>query len=191
MVSDVPRPSIAERERVAQRLRGACADERLSLETFSARLDLVYSTRNQAELRALVSDLPEPNPVGRIVLAATAWASSWTWRLGDAWSRPRTPNLSLPSDEGVVLGRSRACDCVLAEPSVSRRHALLTRHDGGWRIRDLASFNGTYVNGVRVVDEVDVQPGDYVCFGSERFRLAPPAVRTPGARHRIPHQIVA
>jgi hypothetical protein len=186
-----PRPSIAERERVAQRLGGACADERTSLETFSARLDLVYSTRNQAELRALLADLPEPNPVGRIVLAATAWVSTWTWRLSDAWNRARIPSLSLPATKSVVLGRSRNCDCVLSDSSVSRRHALLTRQEAGWRIRDLSSFNGTYVNGARVIDEVEVQPGDYVCFGTERFRLAPPAVLSLHSPQRLTHQSVA
>jgi FHA domain-containing protein/uncharacterized protein DUF1707 len=186
-----PRPSITERERVARRLRGACADERLSLDTFSARLDLVYSSCNQGELRALVADLPEPNPLSRFVLAATAWVSAWTWRLSDAWNRPRIPSLALPEREAVVLGRARDCDCVLSDSTVSRRHALLTCREGGWRIRDLASFNGTYVNGARVIDEVEVEPGDDVWFGSERFRLAPPKATRSQTARRLSQQVVA
>ena len=181
---------MTERERVAQRLSRACADQRLSLDTFSARLDCVYSTRDQTELHALVADLPGSNPLGRLLLATIAKFSAWTWQLSEAWSRPRMPSVFLPARERVVLGRSRGCDCVLSDPTVSRRHALLTRTQDGWQIRDLASRNGTYVNGSRVIDVVDVRPGDNVCLGDERFRLARPKALTPQAPHSLPDQIV-
>ncbi|MGH2761458.1 MAG: FhaA domain-containing protein, partial [Thermoleophilaceae bacterium] len=72
----------------------------------------------------------------------------------------------------AVLGRSRECDCVLAEPSVSRRHAELRRVGGRWLLRDLGSRNGTRVNGVRVLEETEVGPGDRVSFGDAGYRLA-------------------
>jgi pSer/pThr/pTyr-binding forkhead associated (FHA) protein len=87
--------------------------------------------------------------------------------------------LALPATDGpVTLGRSRDCDCVLAEPSVSRRHAELRRAGEHWRLRDLGSRNGTRVNGVRLLDEAEVCPGDRVSFGDARFRLGEaPSVR--------------
>ena len=190
-VSTAPpvRPSTADRERVAQRLRGACDSERLSLETFAARLDLAYRARSAAELGALVADLPEPHSAGRMVLAVAAWASGWTERVAEAWTRARTPRLVLSMRQSVLLGRSRDCDCVLADSTVSRRHALLTCNEGAWQLRDLASLNGTYLNGARIVDVAEVQPGDEICFGMARFRFVPPLERRqPPLRHAMHHR---
>jgi len=40
---------------------------------------------------------------------------------------------------------------------------------------DLRSTNGTRVNGSRVLDEVEVSPGDRVSFGALTYRLTPPS----------------
>jgi pSer/pThr/pTyr-binding forkhead associated (FHA) protein len=106
-------------------------------------------------------------------MRTVAWYSTLSADLHAAWERPRVPVLSLPSRAGrcVVLGRSRECDCVLAEPSVSRRHAELRRAGGRWLLRDLGSRNGTRVNGVRLLAETEVGPGDRVSFGEARYRL--------------------
>ena len=61
------RPSAADRERVALVLRRACLDERLSVETLSTRLELLYAARTRAELDRLLSDVPEPSIVGRML----------------------------------------------------------------------------------------------------------------------------
>src|SRR5471032_1937978 len=83
------RVSAAERERIAERLRGACADERLSVETFIARLDSVYSVRTHADLAQLVADIPEPNWLSRTCLDAVTSASRWLHQVGAAWREPR------------------------------------------------------------------------------------------------------
>jgi hypothetical protein len=56
----------------------------------------------------------------------------------------------LDDDARASLGRDDACDVVVVHPSVSRRHALLTRDAVGWHIEDLGSKNGLRVNGERV-----------------------------------------
>jgi pSer/pThr/pTyr-binding forkhead associated (FHA) protein len=63
---------------------------------------------------------------------------------------------------------------VLSDDTVSRRHASLRCGDGAWFIRDLQSANGTRLNGWRVLDEVEVHPGDRVSFGALVYRLGPP-----------------
>lgn len=69
----------------------------------------------------------------------------------------------------AALGRSRECDCVLADPNVSRRHAELRRDPSGdWQIADLGSTNGIKVNGRRV-DTSRLSPGDHVTVGSTSF----------------------
>lgn len=59
----------------------------------------------------------------------------------------------LEPGERLRIGRGHDCDLVLDHPSVSRAHAELY-HDGeAWRLRDLASKNGSYVDGIEVRDD--------------------------------------
>lgn len=67
-------------------------------------------------------------------------------------------------DEPVVIGRLPACDVVLEDPNVSRRHAELRRVDGTVLICDLGSTNGTQVNGVRVREQ-PLANGDRITIG--------------------------
>lgn len=53
----------------------------------------------------------------------------------------------------VSLGRGAANDVVVEDDSVSTQHARLEYLEGGWRIIDLASTNGTYVGGARIAPE--------------------------------------
>ena len=64
-----------------------------------------------------------------------------------------------------VIGRARTADISVESRSVSRRHAVLTV---GERVtlRDLGSRNHTLVNGERVTDEVEVEPGAELRFGA-------------------------
>ena len=168
------RPSAGEREVVLRRLREGCEHERLSIDTFSARVEEAYAARSVAQLDELVVDLPRRSVLGRALSAAVSRLSGWTAEIQAAWREPRTPRLALPLAGCVTLGRSRACDCVLSDETVSRRHASLRYLDGAWWLRDTGSANGTRVNGFRVVDEVEVRPGDRVSFGAASFRLGPP-----------------
>jgi pSer/pThr/pTyr-binding forkhead associated (FHA) protein len=59
---------------------------------------------------------------------------------------------------------------VVEDDTVSRRHAVLELREGTWRLRDLGSSNGTWVNGRRASD-VEVRRGDELQLGAARFRL--------------------
>lgn len=170
------RPSAADRERVALVLRRACLDERLSVETFSTRLELLYAARTRAELDRLLSDVPEPSIVGRMLLSVVAWVSRWSNEVLIAWRVPRTQRMILPRRESVVIGRSPASDFVVADDTVSARHAVLMYADERWTLRDVGSLNGTFVNDWRVADEILVRPGDELRVGESRFMLVSPAV---------------
>ena len=157
---------------MARELRAGSVDGRLSLDTFSERIERAFNARSRHELNALVSDVSTPGLLRRALIRTVAWWSTLDRDLRAAWQRPHVPVLALPATVGpVTLGRSRDCDCILAEPSVSRRHAELRRHGERWLLRDLGSRNGTRVNGVRLLDEAEVCPGDRVSFGDARFRL--------------------
>jgi len=72
---------------------------------------------------------------------------------------------------GIVLGRDASCDLALVtDPAVSRRHALIAPSDGGFRITDEGSSNGTFVNGQRVT-EAALVPGDEVTVGHTKLRF--------------------
>jgi len=53
----------------------------------------------------------------------------------------------------VIIGRGSDCDIVLPERQSSRQHAQIERDKDGYLLRDLASKNGTCVNGQEVRDK--------------------------------------
>jgi hypothetical protein len=71
----------------------------------------------------------------------------------------------------ATIGRDPGTEVPLAEDTtVSRRHARIRASDGGYRLEDLGSSNGTFVNGGRVT-EAPLRPGDEVSIGGTRFRF--------------------
>ena len=75
--------------------------------------------------------------------------------------------------DGVTVGRE-GCDILLADPEVSRRHAVLHDTPGrGPTIEDLGSTNGTYVNGRRVTSARKLSSGDVVRIGETELRYEP------------------
>ncbi|HKI03829.1 MAG TPA: adenylate/guanylate cyclase domain-containing protein [Thermoanaerobaculia bacterium] len=69
-----------------------------------------------------------------------------------------------------LVGRSTACDLPIQDPTVSRRHAELELTGAGVRVRDLGSTNGTYLDGVRVIDAL-ATPGSRIAFGKVDFKV--------------------
>lgn len=67
---------------------------------------------------------------------------------------------------GATLGRSRDCDIVLDDSSISRRHAEIKPTDDGWAVVDLGSTNGVRLNGRTVSGSQPLQAGDRVELGS-------------------------
>ena len=64
--------------------------------------------------------------------------------------------VELIGPEGGVVGRSPALDVSFDDSSVSRNHARFERIDEGYRLLDLGSANGTFVDGQRVQTFVDL-----------------------------------
>ncbi|MFH1419793.1 MAG: ATP-binding protein [Planctomycetota bacterium] len=73
--------------------------------------------------------------------------------------------LQTRGDTLVLLGR--ASDLLpLTDYTVSRRHAELRRTGRGWRIEDIKSANGTYLNGKRLERPTRLKHGDQIKMGS-------------------------
>ncbi len=66
----------------------------------------------------------------------------------------------------LTVGRYPLADIVLDDTDVSYRHALLTRGGTSYRLADLGSDAGTYINGIRIgAEPVELSPGDMIQFG--------------------------
>ena len=72
--------------------------------------------------------------------------------------------------ERVTIGQSDTNDVPLPlDHTVSRVHAVLERVASSWCVRDLASRNGTFVNGERIWGERPLRSGDEIRVGGTRL----------------------
>jgi pSer/pThr/pTyr-binding forkhead associated (FHA) protein len=83
----------------------------------------------------------------------------------------------------VTIGRGSQNDLVLPDDSVSSTHARLEFQDEAWRITDLNSINGTYVESVRLAPQVPtpLSYGSTVRFGGVRLHFRPVEAADPQA----------
>ena len=70
----------------------------------------------------------------------------------------------------TVVGRHRACDIVIDHPAISGRHMLLRNVGGTVCVEDLASTNGTRVNGTAVENQV-VHDQDLIEIGRHKLKF--------------------
>ena len=166
------RASDERREQTVAALRERALDGCLTLDTFADRVDAAYRAKTREQLDDLVADLPRAGSRLRAFVGALRRSFTSIGR------RPLPPDpaleieVLLPRDcEAVTVGRSRDCDVVVGEETVSRVHAEL-RHgeDDEWTVRDLDSLNGTWLNGARV-REARVGRGDVLRLGGLRMEL--------------------
>ncbi len=114
--------------------------------------------------------VPEVAGGAMAVQAAVRPGAMEPWaQLIDAHGRRRLPITRNRS----LVGRSRRADIMLGDDTVSRSHALLWHDAGGTWVRDLASSNGTTLNGSPISDPTAVHDGDVVGFGTPRFSFRP------------------
>jgi pSer/pThr/pTyr-binding forkhead associated (FHA) protein len=75
----------------------------------------------------------------------------------------------IPQNERTTIGRSPDNDIFLDDVTVSRKHAVLLQAEGEFRIEDLGSLNGTFVNRKRIDAPARLQTGDEVQIGKYRL----------------------
>jgi pSer/pThr/pTyr-binding forkhead associated (FHA) protein len=73
--------------------------------------------------------------------------------------------------EELVVGRRPTCDIRLDFENVSGKHCVLRLIKGVWHVRDLASTNGTTVNGQRIDHEHGLMPDDELGISSHYFTI--------------------
>lgn len=100
-------------------------------------------------LTHLESHIPEPEPIppdppptsgDQLVIA----------------QKDHTPRVIPLNKKELIIGRSNNNDIVLDHTDISRHHARLEQTPSGWRILDLGSTNGTYVENIPLLKGVSV-----------------------------------
>jgi FHA domain/Domain of unknown function (DUF1707) len=149
------------RERAIGRLQHGYVTGALGTQTFEHRLETALSCQSPGVLRQLTSDLVAWTPI----------ADPRRW-FASVWDEPAFSGLlaCLATSAPTVIGRMPSCDFVVSDDSVSRRHAMLIRQGDRVILTDLASTNGTFLNG-RWTAQAEVRPGDRVRFGKLELRL--------------------
>ncbi|HET7755280.1 MAG TPA: sigma 54-interacting transcriptional regulator [Anaeromyxobacteraceae bacterium] len=94
--------------------------------------------------------------------------------------RGRERVFDLSGASAVTVGKDDANDITLDDPFVSARHLRLERRGAAWRVRDLGSTNGTWVQGVRVAD-AELPIGAPIALGQCAVALEPVTTRAAEA----------
>lgn len=68
----------------------------------------------------------------------------------------------------VSIGRGKTCDIILNDKKASRKNAIIQKSGMTFRIKDLDSANGTYVNGVRIKEQ-ELAGDDKIIIGNVEF----------------------
>jgi len=76
-----------------------------------------------------------------------------------------------------LIGRIEDNDIVLDDSSVSRKHAKIAKEGGRYRLTDLGSHNGTFLNG-ELIQSVLLNDGDQIKIGQNRLTFFVQAQRT-------------
>jgi Protein of unknown function (DUF3662)/FHA domain len=145
-------------------------DEQLSLGEFGIQAQLVRAGAQEDRAPALAEE-PAGGHGETMIYSSSARLRG---EVEEAQGRRRSRALvtvdgrRLPvPPRGATLGRSRDCDIVLDDSSISRRHAEIRPAGGeGWTVADLGSTNGVRVNGRAIAGAQALRSGDRIELGS-------------------------
>lgn len=120
-------------------------------------------------------------PVGTVVLEANAFDT----KIETPPATPPKASLKILLPTGDVfdreltsaetqIGKGPRNDIVIADPAVSTAHAMVRLEGSAYTINDIGSRNGTFVNGERVAESLQLSHGDVIGIGLSKltFRLS-------------------
>ncbi|HZB75091.1 MAG TPA: DUF1707 domain-containing protein [Solirubrobacteraceae bacterium] len=172
------RATDADRERVAERLRGAAADGQLSFDELDERLDAVHAARTGRELAALTTDLQETGAVsapvdGRgVTVRRGPGGARWLVAIMGGGDRKGRWRLAERATSINVMG---GADLDLTHAELAAEHVELT----------VFSLMGGA--DIRVPENLEVEVSELAFMGGNSVRLgdAPPRPGGPVLRLRL------
>lgn len=76
------------------------------------------------------------------------------------------PETTYPLNKGVInIGRDESNDITIDDIEISRFHARILRQEGVYRLIDLDSMNGTYVEGKKLAKAHTLSEGEKIGIG--------------------------
>ena len=87
------------------------------------------------------------------------------------------------NEQPITIGRMPDNGLVLSDDRASREHCVVEPHEGGYRLRDLGSRNGTRLNEKKVKHEL-LDNGDVIRIGKVELRFIDPDQITTRKRRR-------
>lgn len=69
----------------------------------------------------------------------------------------------------TLIGRSIEAQIVIADPHISSKHLQIENTVNGFLVRDLASANGTFINGDKLVQPAVLKEGDEIAIGMSKL----------------------
>ncbi|HTW86552.1 MAG TPA: FHA domain-containing protein [Candidatus Binataceae bacterium] len=94
------------------------------------------------------------------------------------------PRELLLAEGRTQIGSADENDLVIADSTVSRRHAEIWRRLARYRVKDLGSTNGTFLNGRKLTAGAALNSGDELRIGKVRFVVLDTAA-TRASRRRL------
>lgn len=83
----------------------------------------------------------------------------------------RCSDLNIKSFPAIIGKEVRDPACCIQDPTISRKHARLERNGRQYRLTDLRSSNGTFINGemIKPMEAVELSSGDDIIFSDLEF----------------------
>ncbi len=144
------------------------AEIRIGSAELDQQIRITFREGTLGEVLPSASEGGEAEPEAEVGRAAEPVEDGAYFEIRPLGAEPRKAPIA---GERVILGRGEGSDVRLQEPYVSARHAEIVRGEDTYRIADLDSTNGTWLNGDRLTPRQPAVLGDgaVVRIGDERL----------------------
>jgi hypothetical protein len=138
----------------------------------ASRIDLLsepedeFEVQPQAPAEPTTSPAAEPPPAAATPADREPEAPAPHLRVLESGDESLQARETVPLSAAVTIGRSEENSLQVADRFISSRHAMVCLRDGRRILVDRGSTNGTFVNGDRVEDEVELSEGDRIALGN-------------------------
>src|SRR2546428_3242187 len=174
----VPRTSTPPSRSAARWCAGTGSWCRLAPGSWPTRIRHASSGRPRTRRRPCSRRWRSPRPEGEVYLAPVFKLLSTT----------REQSIALHPGRTIVGGRAVTSAVPIYDPTISRRHAEVALTDGGVKVKDAGSSNGTFLNGARITEAIAAE-NDVITFGKVAFRVK--EVSAPVVRPQVVRSVSA